>query len=101
MLAHYSLKQNMSLCSKQSSLFSFYALPSGGKSKDTAVHCHLRSWRWVCCCGVVLLINCAFEGSENSRNVKKRVFKLKSENNKVALKQVLPKEGKYINIDWA
>ena len=30
--------QNMSLCSKQSSLFSFYALPSGGKSKGAAVH---------------------------------------------------------------
>ena len=43
----------------------------------------------------------SFAVSENSRNVKKRVFKLKSENNKVALKQVLPKEGKYINIDWA
>ena len=30
--------QNMSLCSKQSSLFSFYALPSGGKSKGAVVH---------------------------------------------------------------
>ena len=29
----------MCLCSKQSSLFSFYALPSGGKSKDAVVHC--------------------------------------------------------------
>ena len=28
----------MCLCSKQSSLFSFYALPSGGKSKDAVVH---------------------------------------------------------------
>ena len=28
----------MCLCSKQSSLFSFYALPSGGKSKDKVVH---------------------------------------------------------------
>ena len=27
------------MCSKQSSLFSFYALPSGGKSKDAVVHC--------------------------------------------------------------
>ena len=33
MLAHCNLKQNMCLPSKQSSLFSFYALPSGGKSK--------------------------------------------------------------------
>ena len=32
------LKQNMCLRSKQSSLFSFYALPSGGKSKDAVVH---------------------------------------------------------------
>ena len=28
----------MCLCSKQSCLFSFYALPSGGKSKDMVVH---------------------------------------------------------------
>ena len=28
----------MCLCSKQSSLFSFYALPSGGKLKDPVVH---------------------------------------------------------------
>ena len=28
----------MCLCSKQSSLFSFYALPSGGKLKDVVVH---------------------------------------------------------------
>ena len=28
----------MFCCSKQSSLFSFYALPSGGKSKDAVVH---------------------------------------------------------------
>ena len=38
MLAHCNLKQNMCLCSKQSSLFYFYALPSGGKSKDAVVH---------------------------------------------------------------
>ena len=38
MLGHCNLKQNMCLCSKQSSLFSFYALPSGGKSKDAVVH---------------------------------------------------------------
>ena len=38
MLAHWNLKQNMCLCSKQSSLFSFYALPSGGKLKDAVVH---------------------------------------------------------------
>ena len=38
MLAHCNLKQNMCLHSKQSSLFSFYALPSGGKSKDMVVH---------------------------------------------------------------
>ena len=38
MLAHCNLKQNMLLCSKQSSFFSFYVLPSGGKSKDTVVH---------------------------------------------------------------
>ena len=30
----------MRLHSKQSSLFSFYALPSGGKSKDAVVHWH-------------------------------------------------------------
>ena len=29
----------MCLCSKQSSLFSFYALPSGGKLKGTGIHC--------------------------------------------------------------
>ena len=28
----------MCLCPKQYSLFSFYALPSGGKSKDLVVH---------------------------------------------------------------
>ena len=28
----------MCLCSKQSRLFSFYALPSGGKSKGVVVH---------------------------------------------------------------
>ena len=39
MLAHCNLKQNMWLCSKQSCFFSFYALPSGGKSKDAVVHC--------------------------------------------------------------
>ena len=38
MLAHCNLKQNMCLCSKQSSLISFYALPSNGKSKDAVVH---------------------------------------------------------------
>ena len=38
MLAHYNLKQNICFSSKQSSLFSFYALPSGGKSKDAVVH---------------------------------------------------------------
>ena len=38
MLAHCNLKQNAWLCSKQSSFFSFYALPSGGKLKDTVVH---------------------------------------------------------------
>ena len=38
MLAHCNLKQNTWLCSKQSSFFSFYALPSGGKSKDAVVH---------------------------------------------------------------
>ena len=27
------------MCSKQSSLFSFYALPSGGKLKGEVVHC--------------------------------------------------------------
>ena len=42
MLAHWNLKQNMCLCSKQSSLFSFYALPSGGKSKDVVVHCQVQ-----------------------------------------------------------
>ena len=35
MLAHCNLKQNMCSCSKQSSLVSFYALPSGGKFKPT------------------------------------------------------------------
>ena len=34
--------QNMSLCSKQSSLYSFYALPSGGKSKGAVVHWLLK-----------------------------------------------------------
>ena len=38
MLAHCNLKQNICLCSKQSSLFSFYPLPFGGKSKDAVVH---------------------------------------------------------------
>ena len=38
---HCNLKQNMCLCSKQSSLFSFYALPSGGKLKDAVVLCGL------------------------------------------------------------
>ena len=41
MLAHCNLKQNTWLCSKQSSFFSFYALPSGGKSKDAVVHSFL------------------------------------------------------------
>ena len=41
MLAHCNLKQNMCSCWKQSSLFSFYALPSGGKSKDAVVHSFL------------------------------------------------------------
>ena len=40
MLAHCNWKQNMCLCSKQSILFSFYALPSGGKLKDGVVHCN-------------------------------------------------------------
>ena len=39
MLAHCNLKQYMCL---HSSLFSFYTLPSGGKSKDAVVH-----WRAV------------------------------------------------------
>ena len=38
MLAHCNLKQNSWLCSKQSSFFYFYALPSGGKLKDSVVH---------------------------------------------------------------
>ena len=38
MLVHCNLKQNTWLCSKQSSFFSFYVLPSGGKSKDAVVH---------------------------------------------------------------
>ena len=43
---HITIKnQNMCLCSKQDSLFSFYALPSGCKSKGTVVHCNL-----VCLC---------------------------------------------------
>ena len=32
----------MYLCSKQSSLFSFYALPSGGKLKGAVVHLKAR-----------------------------------------------------------
>ena len=38
--------QNMSLCSKQSSLFSFIVLPSGGKSKSMVVHLSeiFRGW---------------------------------------------------------
>ena len=43
-LAHCNLKQNMWLCSKQSSFFSFYALPSGGKSIDTVIHCFWSVW---------------------------------------------------------
>ena len=36
---HITIKnQSMYLCSKQSSLFSFYALSSGGKSKGAVVH---------------------------------------------------------------
>ena len=46
MLAHCNLKQNKWLCSKQSSFFSFYALPSGGKSKDTVVHWLKESDDW-------------------------------------------------------
>ena len=38
-IAHCNLKQNMCFSLKQSSLFSFYALPSGGKSKGMVVHC--------------------------------------------------------------
>ena len=48
---HITIKnQNISLCSKQSSLFSFYALPSGGKSKGAVVHCYLKlaTGRFVC-----------------------------------------------------
>ena len=41
MLPHCNLKQSLCLCSKRSSLFSFYALPSGGKSKDAVVHYHI------------------------------------------------------------
>ena len=37
--------QNMSLCSKQSILFSFYALSSGGKSKGTIVHFLCKIWK--------------------------------------------------------
>ena len=32
-------KSNMQLLTKQSNLFSIYALPSGGKSKCAVVHC--------------------------------------------------------------
>ena len=49
MLAHSNIKQNMWLCSKQSSFFSFSALPSGGKSKDAVVHClaiHFYTFLW-------------------------------------------------------
>ena len=52
MLAHFNLKQNTWLCSKQSSFFTFYALPSGGKSKDAVVHSlrprctHLHLYYW-------------------------------------------------------
>ena len=44
MLAHCNLKQNTWLCLKQSSFFSFYALPSGGKWKDAVVHLLLKSF---------------------------------------------------------
>ena len=37
--------QNMSLCSKQSILFSFYAQPSGGKSKSAVVHFLCKIWK--------------------------------------------------------
>ena len=45
MLAHCNIKQNMCLCSKLSRLFSFYALPSGGKLKDMVVHWPNKVWQ--------------------------------------------------------
>ena len=48
MLAHCNLKQNTWLCSKQSSFFSFYALPFGGKSKDAVVHWSLFKGKKYC-----------------------------------------------------
>ena len=43
---HITIKnQYMSLCSKQSSLFSFYALHSGGKLKGAVVHLYLSKKR--------------------------------------------------------
>ena len=41
-----NLKQNTWLCSKQSSFFSFYVLPSGGKSKDAVVYCPFQWCIW-------------------------------------------------------
>ena len=68
MPAHCNLKQNMCLCSKQSSLFSFYALPSGGKSKDAVVHWNdlfyvrIEGWKlsmdWVTNTNVSLVTSC-------------------------------------------
>ena len=47
---HITVKnKNMSLGSRQSSLFSFYVLPSGGKSKGAVVHyiLNLQSFLWL------------------------------------------------------
>ena len=48
MLTHCNLKQNMCASSKQSSLFSFYRLPSGGKSKDAEVRININLIKQVC-----------------------------------------------------
>ena len=65
MLADSNLKQNMCLCSKQSSLFSFYALPFGGKSKDTMVRRYFKHntlpfdvlfWLWIRLAALNILI---------------------------------------------
>ena len=33
------------MCSKQSNFFSFYALPSGGESKDAVVYCDVKKMK--------------------------------------------------------
>ena len=64
MLAHCNLKQHMCFSSKYSSLFSFNALPSTGKSKDAVVH-----WQ-------KSIIGLAWGGNSNAHLVLFLVFKI-------------------------